>query len=94
MPSNLKFSTLLLLLLTASIGFSQALPIDFETAITTTDFEDFDGGTATVINNPQFSSINTSSKVAQIIRNGGAIWAGSKLALSSNLDFSTSNITN
>lgn len=68
---------------------AQSLPIDFESVITTADFIDFDGGMATVIDNPQVNGINTSGKVAQIIRNGGAIFAGSKIDLAANLDFST-----
>ncbi|MBK7410040.1 MAG: T9SS type A sorting domain-containing protein [Saprospirales bacterium] len=83
--------TSVIFLFTLSIGYSQSLPIDFETTITTSDFEDFDGGTATVIANPQASGINTSSTVAKIVRNGGAVWAGSKLKLASNLDFTTMN---
>ncbi|HAG15532.1 MAG TPA: hypothetical protein DCG69_03275 [Bacteroidales bacterium] len=63
------------------------LPIDFETG--TFSFIDFDGGAATVIANPQSSGINTSAKVAQIIRNGGASWGGSKLILNSKIDFSS-----
>ena len=71
---------------------AQSLPIDFETAITTSDFIDFDGGTATVIDNPQTNGLNTSNKVAQIVRDGGQIWAGSKIELANNLDFTTDNI--
>jgi len=74
-----------------SLLHSQSLPIDFETSITTSDFIDFDGGTATVIPNPQSNGINTSTNVAQIVRNGGQIWAGSKIDLSANLDFTTLN---
>ncbi len=62
------------------------LPIDFEGG--PYGFIDFDGGAATVIDNPQASGENTSAKVAQIIRNGGQIWGGSKLVLAGNLDFS------
>ena len=69
-------------------GFSQSLPINFEGDITTSDFVDFDGGTATVTANPNMSGINTSSTVAQIVRDGGAIFSGSKILLSNNLDFS------
>lgn len=71
---------------------TQSLPIDFESNITTADFVDFDGGTATVIANPQVNGSNTSSTVAQIVRDGGAIFAGSKIGLAENLDFSTLNI--
>jgi len=63
-----------------------SFPIDFETGTYT--FTDFSGGAATVIANPHSSGINTSAKVAQIVRNGGATWAGCKLILSSKLDFS------
>lgn len=83
-------STLTLLFTLISVN-AQSLPIDFETDISTSDFIDFDGGTATVIENPYSSGINTSTKVAKIIRNGGEIWSGSKIALSTNLDFNDNN---
>ena len=73
------------------IVHSQSLPIDFETIISTSDFVDFDGGIASVLENPQAEGINTSTHVAKIIRSDGAIWAGSKIALETNLDFSTLN---
>lgn len=75
-------------MLTAFAGFSQSLPINFEGDITTSDFVDFDGGTAMVTANPSVTGINTSATVAQIVRDSGAIWAGSKILLSNNLDFS------
>lgn len=78
----------LLLMLTATTLFSQSLPINFEGDITTTDFVDFDGGIANVTSNPMPSGINTSSSVAQITRNGGAAYGGSKILLENNLDFS------
>jgi hypothetical protein len=78
----------LVFILTAFVGFSQSLPINFEGDVTTSDFVDFDGGTGIVTTNPMPSGINTSSSVAQIIRDGGAIWAGSKILLTDNLDFS------
>ncbi len=67
------------------------LPMDFETKPATADFTDFDGGTATVLANPQSSGINTSTNVGQIVRDGGATHAGSKIELTSGLDFSTNN---
>ncbi len=70
-------------------GFSQSLPFDFENSITTSDFVDFDGGVAKVLANPQMNGINTSATVAQIIRDGGATFSGSKIILANNLDFST-----
>ena len=81
-----------LLLLCSQLSLAQSLPIDFENNIVTADFVDFDGGTATVLPNTQSSGINTSATVAQIVRNGGAQWSGSKIYLASNLDFSSSNI--
>lgn len=81
----------LIILLSSFSTFCQSLPIDFESDITTESFLDFDGGTATVIDNPQMNGINNSAKVAQIVRDGGAIWAGSKIDLESNLDFSVDN---
>jgi len=68
------------------------ISFDFEDDAIMYPFEDFDGGTATVIDNPQIDATNPSSKVAQIIRDGGEVWAGSKLLLSSNLDFSTNSV--
>ncbi|MEJ6638459.1 MAG: T9SS type A sorting domain-containing protein [Crocinitomicaceae bacterium] len=81
-----------LLLLITHFAFSQSLPIDFENNIVTADFVDFDGGTASVLANPQSSGINTSATVAQIVRDGGAIWSGSKIYLTDNLEFSSMNI--
>ena len=69
-------------------GFSQSLPINFEEDITTSNFVDFDGGTAIVTTNPNSSGINTSSSVGRINRDGGAPFAGSKILLTDNLDFS------
>jgi len=71
---------------------AQSLPIDFESNITTENFVDFDGGMASVIANPQSNGINTSATIAQIVRDGGAIWAGSKIQLAENLDFTSENV--
>lgn len=71
-----------------SVYSQVSLPFDFESTPTTADFINFDGGTATVIPNPQSSGINTSNTVAQIVRNGGQPWSGSKIRVSSFLDFS------
>lgn len=84
-------TALFLSLFVVSTAHSQSLPIHFESGITTSNLENFDGGTGTVIANPQPTGINTSATVAQIVRNGGQIWAGSKLKLASNLNFSTLN---
>lgn len=73
-------------------GFSQSLPLDFESTTTTYLFTDFDGGVATKISNPQISGINTSETVIQMVKGPGAIWAGSKITMSTPIDFSTQRI--
>ncbi|MDF1867273.1 MAG: T9SS type A sorting domain-containing protein [Saprospiraceae bacterium] len=85
----MKKSLLFTLIICATIGYSQSLPFDFEPVPLQSDFIDFDGGTASVIPNPFVMGVNTSPRVGQIIRNGGTIWAGSKVILSDFLDFST-----
>lgn len=73
----------------AKSGANTGLPFDFETTPTTSDFNNFDGGTATVvdISAPQNSG-NSSTKMAKIVRDGGQSWAGSFLNLNENLNFS------
>ncbi len=85
---TMKKITLIISILASFLGNAQSLPIDFESGVTTANFIDFDGAGATVMNNPMPVGINTSNTVARIIRNGGAVWAGSKIPLSANLDFS------
>jgi hypothetical protein len=65
------------------------LPLDFESATLNYAFTDFDGGNVTVINNPQSNGINTSSKVARMVKNAGQTWGGSFIALASPINFST-----
>ena len=69
----------------------QSLPIDFESDVISSDFVDFDGGEGSVVANPLSDAVNTSEKVGKIVRDGGAIWAGSKIPLDDNLDFSLNN---
>lgn len=88
----MKYITLFATLFIASLCGAQSLPIDFETDVTTEDFVDFDGGEATVLANPSIGGINTSATVAQIVRDGGAIFAGSKIILDDNLDFSVNTV--
>ena len=89
---NRQFTTkhicALIILFSSFAGFSQSLPFNFEGDITTSDFSDFDGGVVTVITNPNPSGINMSASVAQIVRDGGKPWSGSKILLADNLDFS------
>ena len=87
----MRYFILVTFTLFSFICSAQSLPIDFESSVTTADFIDFDGGTASVIANPQNNSGNTSAKVAQIVRDGGQLWSGSKIELSNNLDFTTDN---
>lgn len=85
----MKTFTTLFFLFAFLIGNTQSIPMDFETVVSTSDFIDFDGGIAMVIDNPQANGINTSSKVAQIVRDGGQIWGGSKIVLTENIDFTS-----
>jgi hypothetical protein len=88
----MKTIALILGLFAFSMAYSQSLPINFEGDITTSDFVDFDGGEATVLPNPSPTGINTSATVARIVREGGAVYAGSKIILSENLDFSMNTV--
>ena len=72
------------------------LPIDFELSddlfqVDSNYFTDFNGGDYSVIINPFQIGINPSKWVGKIIRNGGDIWAGSKVQLTNYLDFSENN---
>lgn len=87
----MKKSIVFLFCLSFTIGYAQSLPIDFESGWNTANFEDFSGGMAMVVDNPLMEGENASETVAQIVRNGGEIWAGSKLVLAENLDFSSFN---
>ena len=69
-----------------------SLPIDFESAGTTYNWLDFDGGAVTVLNNPQSNGINTSAKVGKMVKNAGQTWGGSFLTLSGAMDFSVNKI--
>lgn len=84
----MKITPLLFSLLLFSLGYSQILPINFESTVTTSNFINFDGGSAVVLANPSKTGINLSDSVGRIVRDSGQIWAGSKIALSSNLSFS------
>jgi Viral BACON domain len=64
------------------------LPINFELDGTYV-FTNFDGGTGSVVANPFATGSNASNKVGRIIRNGGALWAGSFLTINNKFNFST-----
>ncbi|MBE2230452.1 MAG: hypothetical protein IAE96_07420 [Chitinophagaceae bacterium] len=68
------------------------LPITFESSTINYAFTNFDGGNVTVINNPDATGLNTSAKVARMIKNPGQPWGGSFITLSSPIDFSAGKI--
>ncbi len=65
-----------------------ALPLDFQSSTLVYAFTNFDGGNATVINNPQSSGINTSTKVGRMIKGAGQPWGGSFIELAAPINFS------
>ena len=67
-----------------------ALPLDFENGGLTYTFTNFDGGNTTVIANTQSGGINTSSKVAKMVKSAGQVWGGSWIALAAPINFSAS----
>jgi hypothetical protein len=67
------------------------LPLDFQSSTLNYTFTNFDGGNTTVINNPFATGINTSTKVAKMVKNAGQTWGGSWIALDAPVNF-TSNI--
>lgn len=74
------------------ISVPLGLPLDFQTVGQTYTFNDFDGGQVSIVNNPDASGINTSSKVGKMVKNPGQTWGGSMIALTSPIDFSTNKI--
>ncbi|MFN5421908.1 MAG: PKD domain-containing protein [bacterium] len=74
------------------ISVPVGLPLDFETVGQTYTFYNFDGGNVTIIDNPNASGINTSSKVGKMVKNPGQTWGGSVTVLTSPIDFSTNKI--
>ena len=66
------------------------LPLTFENAALAYSFANFGGATSTLVNNPDQSGINTSSKVGQLVKNvGSEVWAGSVVPLDVPINFST-----
>ncbi len=68
------------------------LPLDFESSTINYTFTDFNGGAVTVVNNPQSSGINTSSKVGKMVKSVGEVYGGSYITLAGPIDFSTNKI--
>jgi hypothetical protein len=85
----MKTITLIILSFFAYGGITQAanLPLDFESG--TFNITNFDGGVLTVVSNPHSTGINTSAKVAQMVKNTGENWAGAYITLDNTIDFSS-----
>lgn len=75
---------------TFSVNFRApvALPLDFESTTLTYNWTEF-GAPTSVVDNPQSSGINTSSKVAQVIKNAGEDWNGSFITIDTPFDLSS-----
>ncbi len=63
------------------------LPIDFQSTTYGYPFVNFGGATATVVDNPNPSGINTSTKVGKMVKGAPEVWAGSFLELVNPIDF-------
>ena len=74
------------------ISVPVGLPLDFETVGQTYTFYNFDGGAVSILDNPNASGINTSSKVGKMVKNPGQTWGGSVTVLTSPIDFSANKI--
>jgi hypothetical protein len=86
----MKKITLFIALMTTSLGFAQSFPFTFESGTTT--FTDFDGGVTTQITNPVPGGINTSAKVAQMVKSTGQPWGGSYITMPAPIDFSVNKV--
>ncbi len=62
------------------------LPLDFQSTYAY-PFVNFGGATATVVNNPNPSGINTSSKVGKMVKGAPEVWAGSFIDLVNPINF-------
>jgi len=69
------------------------LPIDFESFTVNYAFTDFGNAVSSVIDNPDTTGINTSARVAQMVKTDGAeTWAGAFLTLETPIDFTVNKI--
>ncbi|MCP4125979.1 MAG: hypothetical protein GY753_02815, partial [Gammaproteobacteria bacterium] len=64
---------------------------DFEDTNETYNWTGFDGGAASVIDNPQATG-NSSARVTELVKGAGALWAGSALMLDTAIDFSQGEV--
>ena len=63
------------------------LPFDFESDTLEYSFTNFEGGVATLIDNPQMNDANPSAKVGQMVKDGGQPWAGTTVATAGPINF-------
>lgn len=69
------------------------IPLNFESSTLTYNWLNFDGGNASVINNPFKTGINTSNKTGKMVKGpGGQMWGGSFIELPNAINFSGSKI--
>lgn len=74
---------------TVTISDPLLLPLDFEDTNRTYEFVNFGGATSTVVDNPDMSELNPSSRVGQLNKSAGSeVWAGSFIELGKPIDFS------
>ena len=66
-----------------------ALPLDFQSTTYTYPFINFGGGAVTVVNNPNPSGINTSTKVGKMVKGPPEVYGGSFIELVNPINFST-----
>lgn len=75
---------------TVTISNPVVLPITFENSSLNYQFSDFGNAATSLVNNPDISGINLSSKVGKSIKSPGAeVWAGTTMVLDSPIDFTT-----
>ncbi len=63
------------------------LPLDFQSTTYPYPFVNFGGATATVVDNPNPSGINTSTKVGRMVKGAPEVWAGSFIDLVNPINF-------
>lgn len=65
-----------------------ALPLDFQSTTYAYPFTNFGGGVAAVVNNPNASGINTSTKVGKMVKGPPEVYGGSFIELVNPINFS------
>ena len=65
------------------------LPLDFQSTTYNYPFVNFGGGVGSIVNNPNPSGINTSTKVGKMVKGAPEVWAGSFIELVNPINFST-----